>query len=180
MLLLRRRASEHSVGPDPVELVGEGVDAAVHLHEVLVVDLPADVELVLLGSVGALNASVEFGRSRRQDPEVDAPGLAFGIELASAVDLDRLRLERHLPDDFAREFAAVLRGRAPEGLGVGPLRDGVDGVELLDRRPPVLRRHGQGVDLEDVSGRVRRRGAQPQCRETLWRSVGDTLGKFKP
>ena len=62
MLLLRRQASERSVGPDPVELVGEGVDAAVHLHEVLVVDLPADVELVPPGSVGALNASVEFRR----------------------------------------------------------------------------------------------------------------------
>ena len=94
---------------------------------------------------------------RRQNPEFDAPGFAlgfeFGLELASAVNLDRLHLEWHLFDDFAQEFAAVLRGHAPEGLGAGPLRDGIDGIELLDRGPPLLRGHGQGVNLDDVSGR---------------------------
>lgn len=106
-----------------------------------------------------------FGRSgggleilpRRQDPEIDAPagfalGFEFGLELASAVNLGRLHLERHLFDDFAQELAAVLRGHAPEGLGAGPL---CDGVELLDRGPPVLRGYGRGVDLDDVSGRGR-------------------------
>ena len=46
-LFLRRQASERSVGPDPVEVVGEGVDAAVYLHEVFAIDLPAAVEFVL-------------------------------------------------------------------------------------------------------------------------------------
>ena len=32
--------------PDSVEVVGEGVDAAIQLHEVLVVELPASVEFV--------------------------------------------------------------------------------------------------------------------------------------
>lgn len=114
------QASERSVGPDPVEGVGEGFDAAVHLHDVLIFDLPAAVEFATPCPVGALDASVEFGRFRRQDPEIDAPSFAlsieFGLELASAVDLDRLHLEWHLLDDFAEEFTAVLHGRALEVL----------------------------------------------------------------
>ena len=43
---LQGQASERPVEPDSVEGVGEGVDAAVQLHEVLVVELPAAVKLV--------------------------------------------------------------------------------------------------------------------------------------
>ena len=43
---LRGQASERPVEPDSVEVVGEGVDAAIQLHEVLVVELPASVEFV--------------------------------------------------------------------------------------------------------------------------------------
>ena len=49
------------MGPEGFELVGEGVDAAVHLHEALVVEVPAAVELVTPSPVGALDASGEFG-----------------------------------------------------------------------------------------------------------------------
>ena len=154
-VLLRGQSSERPGGPERVEVVGEGVDAAAHPREVLVVDLPAAVEFVPPSSVGALDASVEFGRFRWQDPEVDAPGFEFGLELASAVDLDRLRLERHLLDDFAQKFAAVLRGRAPEYLGADPSRDGINDVGLLDRGPPVLGGHGRCVGLDDFAGRVR-------------------------
>ncbi len=38
-VLLRGQSSERPMGPERVEVVGEGVDAAVHLHEVIVVDL---------------------------------------------------------------------------------------------------------------------------------------------
>ena len=102
-------------------------DAAVRPRGVLAADLPASVEFVPPRPVGALDASVEFGRSRRQGPEVDDPGFEFGFELASAVDLDRLHLERRVLDDFVQELAAVLFGGAPEGLGASPLRDGIDG-----------------------------------------------------
>ena len=43
-LLLWHQTFERPVGLDPVETVGEGVDAAVQLHEVLAFDLPAAAE----------------------------------------------------------------------------------------------------------------------------------------
>ena len=71
--LLRHQASEQSVGLDPVETIGEGVDAAVHLHEILLFDPLAAKEFATPCSVGALDASVEFGRSRRYDPDCVQP-----------------------------------------------------------------------------------------------------------
>ncbi len=62
------QAYERSVESDSVE----GVDAAVQLHEVLVVELPAAMKLISPRPVSALNASVELGLLRGHDPEVDA------------------------------------------------------------------------------------------------------------
>ena len=61
---LQGQASERPVEPDSAEGVGEGVDAAVQLHEVLVVELPAAVELVSLRPAFCTHAPKARNRAR--------------------------------------------------------------------------------------------------------------------
>ena len=109
---------------DPVEVGGEGVDAAAHLHEVFAIDLPVAVEFATPRPVGSLDASVEFGRFRRQNPEVNAPGFALGfefsLELASAVDLDRAdRRRRDRPHPRTRiEKRSSRRFQTPRDIRI--------------------------------------------------------------
>ena len=62
------------------------------------------VELVAADRVGALDAAVIFGASGRQHEQFDAAplagGLELGHELAAAVDLHRLDIERRLADQM--------------------------------------------------------------------------------
>ena len=60
---LRVQAFERSVESDSVEVVCEGVDAAVQLHEALAVELPAAAELVSPRPVSVLNASKARNRA---------------------------------------------------------------------------------------------------------------------
>ena len=107
--------------PDSVEAVGEGVDAAAQLHEVLAVALPAAVEFVSPRPFCALNASVELGLLRGHDPEVNALALNLhppSVWIAFALDGMSSRI---LPKS-SRPFLAVAFRNAWEQvhLATGP------------------------------------------------------------
>ena len=96
----RRQAAERPVGLERVELVGNGVDAPVQLHEVSVA-----AEFAMTDSVGAFDASVGFGRFRRWGLGF-ALGFEFGLDLASAIDMDACT-SRSMAWGIARELATI-------------------------------------------------------------------------
>ena len=77
-------------------LGGDGLDGEFAVEEV--------PELDAGGSVGAFDAAVPLGASRRQDAEFDAELLAgvleLGHELAAAVDLDGLQAASPPPLEY--------------------------------------------------------------------------------
>ncbi len=94
------------------------------------------VELVAAGGVGALDAAVIFRASGRQDEQFDAAALAGGLELghelAAAVDLHRLEVERRLADQMVQELRGAGGGGARVGAHVAQLGDRAHRLEFLD------------------------------------------------
>ncbi len=99
------------------------------------------VELAAAGGVGALDAAVIFGASGRQHEQGDAAapagGLELGHELAAAVDLHRLDIERRLADQVVEELRGAGCGGARIGAHAAKLRDRAYGLGLLDREAGV-------------------------------------------
>ena len=113
------------------------------------------VELVAAHRVGALDAAVVFWASGRQHEQFDAAllagGLELGHELAAAVDLHRLEVERRLADEMVEESCGAGCGGARVGAHVAQLRDRAHGLELLDREAG-LDGDAQVVDLHHLAG----------------------------
>ncbi len=113
------------------------------------------VELAAAGGVGALDAAVIFGASGRQHEQFDAAplagGLELGHELAAAVDLHRLDIERRLADQMVQELRGAGGGGARVGAHAAKLRDRAHGLEFLDREAGV---DGDAhvVDLHHLAG----------------------------
>ncbi len=125
----------------------QGADA-----QLAVVEL---VELVAAGGVGALDAAIANGASGRQHEQFDAAplagGLELGHELAAAVDLHRLDIERRLADQVVQERRGAGGGGARVGAHIAKLRDRAYGLELLDAEAGV---DGDAriVDLDHLAG----------------------------
>ena len=113
------------------------------------------VELVAAGGVGALHAAIANGASGRQHEQGDAAllagGLELGHELAAAVDLHRLDIERRLADQVVEERRGAGGGGARVGAHVAKLRDRAYGLELLDREAG-LDGDAHVVDLDHLAG----------------------------
>ncbi len=113
------------------------------------------VELVAAGRVGALHAAVIFRASGRQDEQFDAAALAGGLELghelAAAVDLRRLDIERRLADQAAEERRGAGGGGARVGAHAAKLRDRAHRLELLDAEAG-LDGDAHVVDLHHLAG----------------------------
>ena len=113
------------------------------------------VELVAADRVGALDAAVIFGASGRQDEQGDAAppagGLELGHELAAAVDLHRLEVERRLADQVVQELRGAGGGGARIGAHAAKLRDRADGLEFLDAEAG-LDGDARMVDLDHLAG----------------------------
>ncbi len=125
----------------------EGADA-----ELAVVEL---VELVAAGGVGALDAAIAIGAFGRQHEQGDAAplagGLELGHELAAAVDLHRLDIERRLADQVVEERRGAGGGGARVGAHAAKLRDQAHGLEFLDREAG-LDGDARMVDLHHLAG----------------------------
>ena len=166
--------------PDSVEAVGEGVDAAAQLHEVLAVALPAAVEFVSPRPFCALNASVELGLLRGHDPEVNALALNLhppSVWIAFALDGMSSRI---LPKS-SRPFLAVAFRNAWEQvhLATGPAAadeprkqpDSEPGTNSppSDRIMPMEQRRKASRDLPSIRiwstrAHSRRPSSAPRCR----------------
>ncbi len=113
------------------------------------------VELVAAGRVGALDAAVIFGASGRQHEQGDAAplagGLELGHELAAAVDLHRLDIERRLADQAVEECRGAGGGGARVGAHAAKLRYRAYGLGLLDAEAG-LDGDAQVVDLDHLAG----------------------------
>ncbi len=113
------------------------------------------VELVAAGRVGALHAAVIFGASGRQHEQGDAAplagGLELGHELAAAVDLHRLDIERRLADQMVQELRGAGGGGARVGAHIAKLRDRAHRLELLDAEAG-LDGDAHVVDLHHLAG----------------------------
>ncbi len=113
------------------------------------------IKLVAAGAIGAFHTTVQFGRSGRQhiqrDVEFLTGGFELGHELAAAIDLDRLDLERQL----LLEILQKARGAKCSGSGIGAheAQSGgrTGGFELLDRKAGVDM-HAHVIDLDHLSG----------------------------
>ena len=113
------------------------------------------MELVAAGGVGALDAAVILGASGRQHEQGDAAplagGLELGHELAAAVDLHRLDIERRLADQAVEECRGAGGGGARIGAHAAKLRDRAHGLGLLDREAG-LDGDARMVDLHHLAG----------------------------
>ncbi len=113
------------------------------------------VELVAAGGVGALDAAIANGASGRQREQFDAAplagGLELGHELAAAVDLHRLDIERRLADQVVQELRGAGGGGARAGAHAAKLRDRAHGLGLLDREAG-LDGDARMVDLHHLAG----------------------------
>ena len=123
---------ESVVRSEGIELVGEGVDPAVGVVEVVGVEAPCCVELVSLGTVVALDVSVEFGRSGGRFEEVDTAFAAFafevGLELGPAIDLYGADREGHVVLELVWAHVHLAMGsQAVKRLSVGRLCPGERG-----------------------------------------------------
>ena len=188
--LIRGQSSERPMGPERVE----GVDAAVHLHEVLVVDPPQAVEFVPPHPVGALDAPVEIGRFGRQYPEADArashsasnstlnslppstwiASISNGISLTTLLGI-RVRSSRSRSgmlgsrytsprDPRLRRSRASSRTASPERLPRRPSKNGPS-----ERSMPTEQRRKASRDLPSIRiwstrAHSRRPSSAPRCR----------------
>ncbi len=113
------------------------------------------VELVAAGGVGALDAAIANGASGRQHEQGDAAplagGLELGHELAAAVDLHRLDIERRLADQMVQELRGAGGGGARVGAHIAKLRDRAHRLEFLDAEAG-LDGDAQVVDLDHLAG----------------------------
>ncbi len=113
------------------------------------------VELAAAGRVGALHAAIANGASGRQREQGDAAppagGLELGHELAAAVDLHRLDIERRLADQVVEELRGAGGGGARVGAHIAKLRDQAYGLGLLDREAG-LDGDARMVDLDHLAG----------------------------
>ena len=153
-ILLRGLAVESLVRADAVvdgfpfaKGAVEGLDL-----QIAVVDI---VELLDVGSVGALDMAIELGGARGQDEEADAPLLTGvfedSVELRAAVDLEGLDGERHPPDEGVEEVGGSGGGGPGMSLDHIPAADDISGGEVLEHDA------GQGaevdgIDLDQVPG----------------------------
>ncbi len=154
MRLHGRRLSERLVRP-------AGVAEALEFGQLDVQGADAElagaglVELAAAGGVGALDAAVIFGASGRQHEQFDAAALAGGLELghelAAAVDLHRLDIERRLADQVVQERRGAGGGGARVGAHVAKLRDRAYGLEFLDAEAG-LDGDAHVVDLHHLAG----------------------------
>ncbi len=113
------------------------------------------LELAAAGRVGALHAAIAngaFGRQREQfDAAPLAGGLELGRELAAAVDLHRLEVERRLADQVVEQLRGAGGGGARVGAHAAKLRDRAYGLGLLDREAG-LDGDARMVDLHHLAG----------------------------
>ena len=140
------------------------------------------IKLVAAGAIGALDTAVQLGRFGWQHIQRDVQLLTgrfeLGHELAAAIDLDRLDLERQL----LLEVLQKARGTKCSGSGIGAhdAQSGgrTGGFELLHRKAG-LDTHAHVVDLDHLSGCPGPVGAAPasgMAIEDAWFSVaGATL-----
>jgi len=74
------------------------------------------IELLGVGAIGAFDGAVEFGRTWRQDEEVEAALLAglfeLGGELRAAIDLEGTDRKRHTVLQSVEELGGGLSGGA--------------------------------------------------------------------
>ena len=114
------------------------------------------VELVSAGRIGALDTAAVFGASGRQHEQLDAAALAGGLELghelAAAVDLHRLDIERRLADQVVEQLRGAGGGGARIGAHAAKLRDRAHGLGFLDREAG-LDGDARMVDLHHLAGR---------------------------
>ncbi len=100
------------------------------------------VELVSAGGVGALHAAVMLGTFGRQREQRDASALAGGLEpgheLAAAVDLHRLDVERHLANQVVKESCGAGGGGARIGAHAAQLRYGHTALNSLTAKPASM------------------------------------------
>ena len=163
---IQRRVRAHVVVEELVlgELGGDVGDG-----EGAVVAVP---ELDAGGPVGALDAPVPLGPSRRQDLERDASVLAgaleVGTELAAAVDLDGGDREGHGLDHGLQEALGVVGGGPPEHAGDHVLGGGADGRTRRVRRNllegPAVLGVGHVVDLDQLAGGLGLGAVPPSVR----------------
>ena len=113
------------------------------------------VELAAAGGVGALDAAVIFGASGRQHEQFDAAplagGLELGHELAAAVDLHRLDIERRLADQVVQELRGAGGGGARIGAHAAQLGDRAHRLEFLDAEAG-LDGDAQAIDPDHLAG----------------------------
>jgi hypothetical protein len=117
------------VDPLPVQELGPEVGYG----EVRVDDL---IELLGVGTMGALDTAVEFRAVRRQDEEPDAPllaGLLKGsLELRAAIHLDSPDWEGHPTQEVSQEGGGSSSGGPSVDLQHVPTADHVSGGEMLE------------------------------------------------
>ncbi len=106
------------------------------------------VEFLRVRAVSTLDAAIEFGRSRRQDKELDAASGAFvfecGLKLAAAVYLDCPYREGHSGGERVQEAGGVGSGGLLVHSHDVPAGDGIVGCEMLQGHS------GQGSDVQSI------------------------------
>src|SRR3990170_6058129 len=116
------------------------------------------VELLLVGTLGTLDVTVELGGAGWKDEEFDA-ALAAGVlklghELGTAVDLDRSDREGHALEDGIQEAGRGVSRGAAMCLQDLPAGEDVAGGEVLEREPGE-EGDVSGVHLDDGAGMIR-------------------------
>jgi hypothetical protein len=103
------------------------------------------VELLGVGAIGRFDGAVEFGRTWRQDEEVEAALLAglfeLGGELRAAIDLDGADRKRHTVLQSVEELGGGLSGGASVRLQHIPAGNDIASGELFEDHA------GDGTDV---------------------------------
>ena len=103
------------------------------------------VELLGVGAIGAFDGAVEFGRTWRQDEEVEAALLAglfeLGGELRAAIDLEGTDRKRHTVLQSVEELGGGLSGGASVRLQHIPAGNNIASGERFEDYA------GEGTDV---------------------------------
>ncbi len=106
------------------------------------------VELLGVGAVGAFDGAVEFGRTWRQDEQMEAALLAglfeLGGKLRAAIDLDGANGKGHAVLQGVEELRGGLGGRTRMSLNYVPARNHIARGELFEDHP------GNGTDVQGI------------------------------